>query len=148
MKIENQQECIPVGCVPTAAVTTTRCHYRGVCPIPLDAEPLWNLSNIPQDWKFSWRTWKLWSKIFFPPIGTSHEGLCQGIFSYVKEFGNWKLQSRIPPSPRFELLIKVLKTSVQNIPHGLELLLEDLLWTGVWRLPLYQLGIPSTFIVT
>ena len=24
-----QQECIPVGCVPTAAVAVTRCHYRG-----------------------------------------------------------------------------------------------------------------------
>ena len=25
-----QQECIPVGCVSTVAVTTTRCQYRGV----------------------------------------------------------------------------------------------------------------------
>ena len=24
-----QQECIPVGCVPTAAMATTRCQYQG-----------------------------------------------------------------------------------------------------------------------
>ena len=26
-----EQECIPVGCVLTAAVVATRCHYLGVC---------------------------------------------------------------------------------------------------------------------
>ena len=26
------QECIPVGCVPTTAVTTTRCQFGGCLP--------------------------------------------------------------------------------------------------------------------
>ena len=30
-KKKKKQECIPVGCVPTAAVATTRCHCGGVC---------------------------------------------------------------------------------------------------------------------
>ena len=60
MKIENQQECIPVGCVLNAAVTTTRCHYRGVCPIPPDAEPLWMyplIWNQPTPPPLSWTKW-------------------------------------------------------------------------------------------
>ena len=37
-----KQECIPVGCVPTATVAATRCHYWEVGQIPLDADPPWS----------------------------------------------------------------------------------------------------------
>ena len=30
-KRDIKQECIPVECVPTAAVSVTRCHYQGGC---------------------------------------------------------------------------------------------------------------------
>ena len=50
-----KQECIPVGCVPTAAVATIRCQYVGIgqthfprCrPLPLDADPPpWIQTNL------------------------------------------------------------------------------------------------------
>ena len=34
-----KQECIPVGCIPTAAVAATRCQYQGDGSLP----PEWGL---------------------------------------------------------------------------------------------------------
>ena len=40
-KVYSIQECIPVGCVPTAAVAASRCQYHGGCADPsLEADPL------------------------------------------------------------------------------------------------------------
>ena len=45
---EQRQECIPVGYIPTAAVAATRCQYRGVGQIPLDAAPVPLYADLPQ----------------------------------------------------------------------------------------------------
>ena len=34
-----RQECIPVGCVPTAAVAAIRCQFVGIGQIPMEADP-------------------------------------------------------------------------------------------------------------
>ena len=47
---KQKQECIPVGCVLTAAVAAIRCHYWGVCPTPLlppEADPPLNAETNP-----------------------------------------------------------------------------------------------------
>ena len=46
----SKQECISVGCVPTAAVVATRCYYQrgGQNPSPLDADPTPWRQNPPR----------------------------------------------------------------------------------------------------
>ena len=38
-QVNRKQECISVGCIPTAAVAATRCQYRRVSVDPLEVEP-------------------------------------------------------------------------------------------------------------
>ena len=39
-QVNRKQECISVGCIPTAAVAATRCEYRGVGRPPAGRPPL------------------------------------------------------------------------------------------------------------
>ena len=43
LKNLSKQECIPVGCVPTAVVAATRCQYQGgwANPPPEADPPIW-----------------------------------------------------------------------------------------------------------
>ena len=97
-RINYQEERVPIGCIPTAAVTATRCHYRVVC--------VWGVGPFPGRGQVCLRGRGL------PSRGYASRGVVQTPQVCI----GWSASKEVRPAPNiqndWQMLLKTLPSIV------------------------------------